>query len=53
MLKRLFSTVILAEDWTPGKQLASVLLLVLFGLPLVLAYSFRSQLITLLRELFT
>lgn len=52
MLKKVFSNILLAEDWTPGKQLASVFLLALLLLPLVLGYVFRSQLITLLRDLF-
>ena len=42
-LGQVFANIFLAEEWTPGKQIGSVFLLLLLITPLALLYVFQSQ----------
>ncbi len=49
--KNLIERIVLAEEWTFGKQVATVLLLGLAVTPLILAYVYKSELMTLVTDL--
>lgn len=47
---RMLKEIVLAEDWTAGKQLGAVFLVLLASLPLILVYVFKSELIMFLKS---
>ena len=52
-MRRIFDNVILAEDWTPGKQIISVIFLFVLLVPVVLLYLFKGEIVQLLKALFS